>query len=185
MENCKKVIFQVYMDMVFQKNNDIVYDFENDFIEIYIDGDWVKVKGMILGVDDGMGVVVIMVIMEDKMLKYGLLEVLIIVDEEIGMFGVFGLKLGMVDGDILLNLDLEEEGELYIGCVGGEDLIVVLEYKEVEIDLVDIVLKVILKGLCGGYLGLEINEGCVNVNKLMVCFMNQVIIYDEVCLVFW
>src|SRR5699024_5054990 len=102
-----------------------------------------------------------------------------------GMFGAFGLKPGTVDGDILLNLDSEEEGELYIGCAGGEDLTAVLEYKEVETDPADIALKVTLKGLRGGHSGLEINEGRANANKLMARFMNQVITYDEACLVSW
>ena len=91
----------------------------------------------------------------------------------------------VVDGDILLNLDSEEEGELYIGCAGGEDLTAVLEYKEVETDPADIALKVTLKGLRGGHSGLEINEGRANANKLMARFMNQVITYDEACLVSW
>ncbi len=165
--------------MVPQKNNDTVHDFEKDPIETYIDGDWVKAKGTTLGADDGMGVAAIMAIMEDKTLKHGPLEALITADEETGMFGAFGLKPGTVDGDILLNLDSEEEGELYIGCAGGEDLTAVLEYKEVETDPADIALKVTLKGLRGGHSGLEINEGRANANKLMARFMNQVITYDE------
>ena len=185
MENRKKVILQAHMDMVPQKNNDTVHDFENDPIETYIDGDWVKAKGTTLGADDGMGVAAIMAIMEDKTLKHGPLEALITADEETGMFGAFGLKPGTVDGDILLNLDSEEAGELYIGCAGGEDLTAVLEYKEVETDPADIALKVTLKGLRGGHSGLEINEGRANANKLMARFMNQVITYDEACLVSW
>lgn len=185
MENRKKVILQAHMDMVPQKNNDTVHDFENDPIETYIDGDWVKAKGTTLGADDGMGVAAIMAVMEDKTLKHGPLVALITADEETGMYGAFGLKPGTVDGDILLNLDSEEEGELYIGCAGGEDLTAVLEYKEVETDPADIALKVTLKGLRGGHSGLEINEGRANANKLMARFMNQVIAYDEACLVSW
>ena len=185
MENRKKVILQSHMDMVPQKNNDTVHDFENDPIQTYIDGDWVKAKGTTLGADNGMGVAAIMAVLEDKTLKHGPLEALITADEETGMFGAFGLKPGTVDGDILLNLDSEEEGELYIGCAGGEDLTATLEYKEVETDPDDIALKVTLKGLRGGHSGLEINEGRANANKLMARFMNQVIAYDEACLVSW
>ena len=185
MENRKTVILQSHMDMVPQKNNDTVHDFENDPIQTYIDGDWVKAKGTTLGADNGMGVAAIMAIMEDKTLKHGPLEALITADEETGMYGAFGLKPGTVNGDILLNLDSEEEGELYIGCAGGEDLTAVLEYKEVETDPTDIALKVNLKGLRGGHSGLEINEGRANANKLMARFMNQVIAYDEACLVSW
>ncbi len=185
MENRKKVILQAHMDMVPQKNNETVHDFENDPIETYIDGDWVKAKGTTLGADDGMGVAAIMAVMEDKTLKHGPLEALITSDEETGMFGAFGLKPGTVDGEILLNLDSEDEGELYIGCAGGEDLTATLEYKEVETDPEDIAYKVTLKGLRGGHSGLEINEGRANANKLMARFMNQVIAYDEACLVSW
>ena len=185
MENRKKVILQSHMDMVPQKNNDTVHDFENDPIQTYIDGDWVKAKGTTLGADNGMGVAAIMAILEDKTLTHGPLEALITADEETGMFGAFGLKPGTVDGDILLNLDSEEEGELYIGCAGGEDLTATLEYKEVGTDSNDIALKVTLKGLRGGHSGLEINEGRANANKLMARFMNQVITYDEACLVSW
>ena len=185
MENRKKVILQAHMDMVPQKNNDTVHDFENDPIETYIDGDWVKAKGTTLGADDGMGVAAIMAIMEDKTLKHGPLEALITADEETGMFGAFGLKPGTVDGDILLNLDSEEEGELYIGCAGGEDLTAVLEYKEVETDPADIALKVTLKGLRGGHSGLEINEGRANANKLLVRFIREAVASYEARLASW
>ena len=173
MENRKKVILQSHMDMVPQKNNDTVHDFENDPIQTYIDGDWVKAKGTTLGADNGMGVAAIMAVLEDNTLKHGPLEALITADEETGMFGAFGLKPGTVDGDILLNLDSEEEGELYIGCAGGEDLTATLEYKEVETDPDDIALKVTLKGLRGGHSGLEINEGRANANKLLNRFLVQ------------
>lgn len=185
MENRKTVILQAHMDMVPQKNNDTVHDFENDPIETYIDGDWVKAKGTTLGADNGMGLAAIMAVMEDKNLKHGPLEALITADEETGMYGAFGLKPGVVNGDILLNLDSEDEGELYIGCAGGEDLTAVLEYKEVETDPEDIALKVTLKGLRGGHSGMEISTGRANANKLMARFMNQVIAYDEACLVSW
>ncbi len=185
MENRKKVILQAHMDMVPQKNNETVHDFVTDPIETWIDGDWVRAKGTTLGADDGMGVAVIMAVMEDKTLKHGPLEALITADEETGMYGAFGLKPGTIDGEILLNLDSEEEGELYIGCAGGEDLTALLEYKEVETDPADVALKVTLKGLRGGHSGLEINEGRANANKLMARFVNQVIAYDEACLVSW
>lgn len=185
MENRKRIILQAHMDMVPQKNNDTVHDFEKDPIQTYIDGEWVKAKGTTLGADDGMGVAAIMAVMEDKNLQHGPMEALITSDEETGMYGAFGLKPGTVEGDILLNLDSEDEGELYIGCAGGEDLTATLEYKEVETDPKDIAYKVVLKGLRGGHSGLEINQGRANANKLMARFMNQVIAYDEACLVSW
>lgn len=185
MENRKTVILQAHMDMVPQKTKDKQHDFENDPIETEIDGEWVRAKGTTLGSDDGMGVAAIMAVMEDKTLKHGPLVALITADEETGMFGAFGLKPGTIDGDILLNLDSEEEGELYIGCAGGEDLNATLECKEVETDPTDVALKVTLKGLRGGHSGIQIGWGHANANKLMARFLNQVIAYDEACLVSW
>lgn len=185
MENRKTVILQAHMDMVPQKTKDKQHDFENDPIETEIDGEWVRAKGTTLGSDDGMGVAAIMAVMEDKTLKHGPLVALITADEETGMFGAFGLKPGTIDGDILLNLDSEEEGELYIGCAGGEDLNATLEFKEVETDPTDVALKVTLKGLRGGHSGIQIGWGHANANKLMARFLNQVIAYDEACLVSW
>ena len=167
MEDCKGVILQAHMDMVPQKNNDTVHDFEKDPLETYVDGEWVKAKGTTLGADNGMGVAAIMAVMEDKTLKHGALEALITVDEETGMYGAFGLKPGTLHGEILLNLDSEEEGELYIGCAGGVDVTATLQYKEVETNLSHIAMKVSLKGLRGGHSGLEINQGRANANKLM------------------
>ena len=130
MENRKGVILQAHMDMVPQKNNDTVHDFTKDPIETYIDGDWVKAKGTTLGADNGLGVAAIMAVLEAKDLKHGPLEALITKDEETGMYGAFGLKPGTLNGEILLNLDSEDEGELYIGCAGGIDITATLEYNE-------------------------------------------------------
>ena len=151
MENRKTIILQAHMDMVPQKNNDTVHDFVNDPIQTYVDGEWLKAKGTTLGADNGMGVAAIMAVFEDNSLVHGPLEALITSDEETGMYGAFGLKPGTVNGDILLNLDSEDEGELYIGCAGGEDLGATLEYKEEETDPEDIALKVTIKGLRGGH----------------------------------
>ena len=185
MENRKTVILQAHMDMVPQKNKDTEHDFENDPLKVYIDDEWVKAKGTTLGSDNGMGVASIMAVMEDNTLKHGPLVGLITADEETGMYGAFGLKPGEIEADILLNLDSEEEGELYIGCAGGEDLTATLEYKEEETDPEDVALKVTLKGLRGGHSGIQIGWGHANANKLMARFLNQVIAYDEACLVSW
>ena len=185
MEDCKTVILQAHMDMVPQKNKETVHDFVNDPLQPYVDGEWVKAKGTTLGSDNGMGVAAIMAVMEDKTLKHGPLVALITADEETGMYGAFGLKPGTIEGDILLNLDSEDEGELYIGCAGGEDLTATLEYKEEPTDPEDVALKVTLKGLRGGHSGIQIGWGHANANKLMARFLNQVITYDEACLVSW
>lgn len=167
MENRKGVILQAHMDMVPQKNNDKVHDFTKDPIETYVDGDWVKAKGTTLGADDGLGVAAIMAVLEATDLKHGPLEALITKDEETGMYGAFGLKPGTLKGEILLNLDSEDEGELYIGCAGGIDITASLEYKEEAPAEGFVARKLTLKGLRGGHSGLEINQGRANANKLM------------------
>ena len=176
MENRKGVILQAHMDMVPQKNNDTVHDFTKDPIETYIDGDWVKAKGTTLGADNGLGVAAIMAVLEAKDLKHGPLEALITKDEETGMYGAFGLKPGTLNGEILLNLDSEDEGELYIGCAGGIDITATLEYKE-ETPAADLVARrITLKGLRGGHSGLEINQGRGNANKLLARVAHDVLI---------
>ncbi|NDV65559.1 aminoacyl-histidine dipeptidase [Bacteroides sp. 224] len=185
MENRKGVILQAHMDMVPQKNNDTVHDFEKDPIQTYIDGEWVKAKGTTLGADNGIGVAAIMAILEDKNLKHGPIEALITLDEETGMVGAFGLKAGTVNGEILLNLDSEDEGDLYIGCAGGIDITATLQYKEVEAEEGDIAFKVSVKGLRGGHSGLEINEGRANANKLLARFVYDAIVDEEARLVSW
>lgn len=185
MEDCKCIILQAHMDMVPQKNNDTVHDFEKDPIETYIDGDWVKAKGTTLGADNGMGVAAIMAVMEDNTLKHGDLEALITLDEETGMYGAFGLKPGTLHGQILLNLDSEEEGELYIGCAGGVDVTASLEYKEEATAADAIAVKAVLKGLRGGHSGLEINEGRANANKLMARFVREAVMTCGARLASW
>lgn len=185
MENRKGVILQAHMDMVPQKNNDTVHDFVNDPIEAYIDGEWLKAKGTTLGADNGLGVAVIMAVFESKDLKHGPLEALITTDEETGMFGAFGLKPGTVNGEILLNLDSEDEGELYIGCAGGMDVTASLEYKEVAPEEGDIAIQITVKGLRGGHSGLEINEGRANANKLLVRIVREAVATYEARLSSW
>ncbi len=176
MENRKGVILQAHMDMVPQKNNDTVHDFTTDPIQTWIDGDWVKAKGTTLGADNGMGVAAAMAVLEATDLKHGPLEVLITKDEETGMYGAFGLKPGTLQGEILLNLDSEDEGELYIGCAGGIDLTAELSYKEEEADGSWVARKITLKGLRGGHSGLEIIEGRGNANKLLARIVHDLLI---------
>ena len=176
MENRKGIILQAHMDMVPQKNNDTIHDFTTDPIETYVEGDWVKAKGTTLGADNGLGVAAIMAVLEDNNLRHGPLEALITKDEETGMYGAFGLKPGTMQGEILLNLDSEDEGELYIGCAGGLDITATLEYKE-ETPMADFVArKITLQGLRGGHSGLEINEGRGNANKLLARIVHDLLI---------
>lgn len=185
MENRKTVILQAHMDMVPQKEKTSTHNFETDPIETYIDGDWVKAKGTTLGADDGLGVAAIMAVLESKDLKHGPIEALITADEETGMYGANDLKAGELNGEILLNLDTEQEGEMIIGSAGGVDITATLDYKEVESDPEDAAVKVTVKGLKGGHSGLEIGEGRGNANKLLVRIIREAIAESEARLASW
>jgi dipeptidase D len=185
MENRKMVTLQAHTDMVPQKNNDKVHDFEKDPITTIIDGEWVRADETTLGADNGMGVAAIMSVLEDNTLKHGPIEALFTCDEETHMVGAFGLQPETIQGEILLNLDSEDEGELYIGCAGGEDLTATLEYKEEVPTDECIAFQITLKGLRGGHSGLEINQGRGNANKLMARILNEVVSKYEARLSSW
>lgn len=185
MENRKTVILQAHMDMVPQKEKTSTHNFETDPIQTYIDGEWVRAKGTTLGADDGLGVAAIMAVMEAKDLKHGPIEALITADEETGMYGANGLPGGELEGEILLNLDTEQEGELIIGSAGGVDITATLDYQEAESDKTDTAVKITIKGLKGGHSGLEICEGRGNANKMMVRIVREAIAEDEACLASW
>lgn len=173
------------MDMVPQKDKDSTHNFETDPIQTYIDGDWVKAKGTTLGGDNGLGVAAIMAVLEAKDLKHGPIEALITADEETGMYGANRLPEGELEGEILLNLDTEQEGELIIGSAGGVDITATLEYKEAESDKGDAAVKITIKGLKGGHSGLEIGEGRGNANKMMVRIVREAIAEDDARLASW
>ena len=185
MENRKTVILQAHMDMVPQKEQTSTHNFETDPIQTYIDGDWVKAKGTTLGADDGLGVAAIMAVMEAKDLKHGPIEALITSDEETGMYGANNLPAGELTGEILLNLDTEQEGELIIGSAGGLDITATLDYQEAESDKDDIAVRITIKGLKGGHSGLEIGEGRGNANKMLVRIVREAIADDEARLASW
>lgn len=167
MEDRKGIILQGHIDMVPQKNSDTDHDFEKDPIDAYIDGDWVTARGTTLGADNGMGVAATMAILEANDLVHGPVEALITMDEETGMTGAENLKPGVVDGDILINLDSEDEGELYIGCAGGIDTIGEFTYTAEDVQEGMAAYKLSVKGLKGGHSGLDINYGRGNANKIM------------------
>lgn len=171
MENRVGVILQGHADMVPQKNADKKHDFEKDPIETVIDGDWVRANGTTLGADNGMGVAAAMAVLADPSVVHGPLEILVTIDEETSMAGASGLKKGELDGKILLNLDSETEGELYIGCAGGLDVNAKFHYSEVETAEEDIAVKVSLSGLRGGHSGMDIALGRANANKLLFRFL--------------
>ena len=171
MENRKGIILQSHLDMVPQNNADTPHDWEKDPVEAYeyeIDGEkWVKARGTTLGADDGMGVATAMAVLEAKDLKHGPIEALFTIDEETGMTGAFGLEKGKLKGGILLNLDSETEGEIYVGCAGGLDAHFSFPYRVEKAPKDFKFFKVTVKGLRGGHSGMEINEGRGNANKAM------------------
>lgn len=171
MENRKGVILQGHLDMVPQKNEDTKHDFEQDPIHAYIDGEWVRAKGTTLGADNGMGVAAGMAILTATDIPHGPIEVLVTATEETGMDGANGLKAGVLKGDILLNLDSETEGELYVGCAGGIDSTIEFKYKEEAVPAGAKACRLAIKGLKGGHSGMDINLGRGNSNKLLFRFL--------------
>ena len=176
MEHCKTVIIQGHLDMVPQKNAATVHNFETDPIDAYIDGDWVTARDTTLGADNGIGVALALAVLSDNTLKHGPVEALFTVDEEVGMDGAFGLKPGFLKGEILINADSEEEGELFVGCAGGADLNISFQFKEdIAIPEGDVAVKLSLTGLKGGHSGVDIHLGRANANKLMFRFLKEAV----------
>ncbi|MGZ0016562.1 aminoacyl-histidine dipeptidase [Yeosuana sp. AK3] len=167
METKKTVVLQSHLDMVHQKNNDTVFDFDTQGIEMVVDGDWVKAKGTTLGADNGLGVATIMAILESTNIPHPAIEALFTIDEETGMTGAKGLKGGLLSGEILLNLDTEEDDEIGVGCAGGIDVTATRTYKEEETPEFKTGFKITVKGLQGGHSGMQIHEGLGNANKLI------------------
>ena len=171
MENRVGIILQGHLDMVPQKNSDMNHDFEKDPILPRIEGEWVKATGTTLGADNGMGVSATMAILESKDLQHGPIEGLFTIDEETGMTGAFGLKAGLLKGDILINLDSEEEGELCIGCAGGTNANITFKYKDAAVQAGMAAYKISVTGLKGGHSGVDIHLGRGNSNKILFRFL--------------
>ncbi len=166
MENRQTVVLQSHIDMVHQKNADTEFDFEKQGIEMYIDGDCVKARGTTLGADNGIGVAAIMAVLASTEIEHPPIEGLFTIDEETGMTGAKGLKGGVLDGTILLNLDTEDDDELTIGCAGGIDVTWTGKYR-LENDVNNNSFRISIKGLTGGHSGADIHLGRANANKLM------------------
>ncbi|HNW99331.1 MAG TPA: aminoacyl-histidine dipeptidase [Bacteroidales bacterium] len=167
MEDRKGIILQAHLDMVPQKNNDTKHDFEKDPIIPWIDSEWVKAKGTTLGADNGIGMAAAMAVLEAKDLTHGPIEALFTVDEETGMTGAFGLKAGLLKGDILMNLDSEDEGELYVGCAGGTNANLKFKYGEELVPANSESFKLNVGGLKGGHSGVDIALERGNSNKIL------------------
>ena len=165
MEDRKSIILQSHLDMVHQKNSDVNFDFETQGIQMEIDGDWLKAKGTTLGADNGLGVAAIMSILESSDILHPVLEALFTIDEETGMTGALGLKPGQLSGEILLNLDTEEDDEIDIGCAGGIDVTASQNYTLQDSN--GSIVKITVKGLQGGHSGMDINKGFGNANVIL------------------
>jgi len=167
MENRKAIVMQGHLDMVHQKNADTVFDFDTQGIDMYVDGDWVRARGTTLGADNGLGVATIMAILESKDIPHPAIEALFTIDEETGMTGALNLRGGILQGQILLNLDTEEDDEIDIGCAGGIDVTATRNYHEEEVPEGSVGHIITVKGLNGGHSGMDIHKGLGNANKIM------------------
>lgn len=167
MEDRKAIVMQSHLDMVHQKNNDTNFDFDSQGIDMFVDGDWVRARGTTLGADNGLGVATIMAILESKQIKHPALEALFTIDEETGMTGAMGLEGGLLNGEILLNLDTEEDDEIGIGCAGGIDVTAIRNYTSENPKEKSTAFLITVSGLQGGHSGMDIHRGFGNANKLM------------------
>ena len=176
LENRPVATLQGHLDMVPQKNSDKVHNFETDPIQTLQEGDWITADGTTLGADNGMGVAFSLAVLADDTLKHGPIEALFTIDEEVGMDGANGLKPGFSKGDILLNIDSEVEGDLFVGCAGGVDVNVSLEYQDNHHpDDDEIGVRLTIKGLKGGHSGVDIHLGRANANKLMARLLKDAV----------
>ncbi|QZE15473.1 aminoacyl-histidine dipeptidase [Halosquirtibacter laminarini] len=171
MENKPTVILQSHMDMVCEKNSDKVHDFDKDPITPIVDGEWVRADMTTLGADCGIGMAAQMAVLTDPEAKHGPIECLFTVDEETGLTGAMELEDDMLTGKILLNLDSEDDGEIFIGCAGGIDTLADFSFEKESVDTTTFPLLVEVKGLLGGHSGDEINKGRANANQLLVRFL--------------
>lgn len=170
-ENAPTVILQSHMDMVCEKNSDVEHDFTKDPIETYIDGDWVKARGTTLGADNGIGMAAALAVMIDNSLEHGPVEALFTINEEIGLEGAQNLGEDMLKGSILLNLDSEDDGEIFVGCAGGIDTTAIFKYKKSLAPDNFTYFRVSVTGLLGGHSGSDINAGRANANKIIARFI--------------
>ncbi len=170
-ENAPTVVLQAHMDMVCEKNSDTVHDFDKDPIRPYVDGEWVRAHGTTLGADDGIGMAAQMAVLTSTDIAHGPIECLFTVDEETGLTGAFALQPGFISGNILLNLDSEDEGEMFIGCAGGIDTVIRLNYNLEKTDANGFAVQVQVKGLQGGHSGDDINKGRGNAIKILNRFL--------------
>ena len=173
MKDCKTIVLQSHVDMVHEKNNNVDFDFENSGINMHIEGDWVKAKGTTLGADNGLGVASIMSILQSTDISHPEIEALFTIDEETGMTGALNLDEDVLKGEILLNLDTEEDDEICIGCAGGVDITIKKTYSTEDNNPESTFIKILVNGLTGGHSGAEIHKGLGNSNKILISLLKQ------------
>ncbi len=175
-ENHEGVILQAHMDMVCEKNGDVQHDFMTDPIETYVDGEWLKAKGTTLGADNGIGISMALAAITDPELQHPAIECLFTVDEETGLTGAMKLQDGMLQSKRLINLDSEDDGQIFIGCAGGIDTLAKMHYKgeRLEVKGERLAIRLSVSGLLGGHSGDDINKGRANSNQLIVWFLARI-----------
>lgn len=177
-EDHEGVILQAHMDMVCEKNGDVQHDFMTDPIETYIDGEWLKAKGTTLGADNGIGISMALAAITDKDLAHPAIECLFTVDEETGLTGAMKLQDGMLKGKRLINLDSEDDGQIFIGCAGGIDTLAKMHYTPLKIEDLrlknSLAIRLSVSGLMGGHSGDDINKGRANANQFLVWFLARI-----------
>lgn len=171
MENRQTIVLQSHMDMVCEKNRDVAFDFSKDAIQTYVDGDWMKARGTTLGADDGIGVAMEMAILEATDIEHGPLECVFTRDEETGLTGAEGMKSDFMTGRLLVNLDSEDEGEIFVSCAGGCRTTAQFAYKEEPLPAGFFTFSLAVKGLTGGHSGDDIDKKRANANKLLARFL--------------
>ncbi|MDR2916466.1 MAG: aminoacyl-histidine dipeptidase [Tannerella sp.] len=172
-EKLPTVILQAHLDMVCEKNNDVVFDFDKDPIKTVIDGEWLHAEGTTLGADNGIGVAAALAVITSKDIEHGPIECLFTVDEETGLTGAKAIKKGFMTGNILLNLDSEDEGEIFMGCAGGKGTVATFEYKAMPAPVSNQFFRITVTGLNGGHSGGDIHKGLGNANKILARFLYQ------------
>lgn len=165
------VVLQAHMDMVCEKNNATKHDFENDPIETIVEGNWLRANGTTLGADNGIGIAAGLAVLASDDIEHGPIECLFTVDEETALTGAKGIEAGFMDGEILLNLDSEDEGQIFMGCAGGKDTQAVFHYQAYPTNPSMQYFKIQVGGLLGGHSGGEIHKGLGNANKILVRYL--------------
>ena len=170
-ENSPTVILQSHMDMVCEKNSDTVFDFDNEPLKVYVDGDWVSAEGTTLGGDDGIGIAAELALLASTDISHPALECLFTIDEETGLTGAFALEQGFLSGDVLINLDSEDDGEVYVGCAGGVDTLINFDYTAEAVPQNYEAIKITINGLSGGHSGGDIHLNRGNANQILAQFI--------------